>query len=814
MLLNFIKIALRNIYSKSTFSSLNILGLTLGIAAFTLIFRYVLFELSYDNFHQNKEEVYSFALVNEKQTGAVTYHQLPTAIKKELINIPELVAVGRFNQIDYQNNSIIYEANGEKKVFEETGLYFVEPAFEELLGFGLSKGSIQELNKPFKIVLSANTAQKLFNDKDPIGQQVTLSGNVGAYDYEVVGVLEKLPLNTAFKFGGLLSFASEKIIYGEDDSDWWNNWTDTYLIRKNVGVEAKSLEDKLSNLLANKPALKEREGTWKVQLTAINELYFQNDGFPLATKNGNLQMVIVLSIIGLFTLLIAYINYINLSTARAMERAKEVGIRKVMGSSLKLLRIQFTAEAFLLNIIAFVLSLVIVQWAMPIFKDISNPMLISEQYIGLYWGTLAIVVLIGSLLSGVYPAFVMSSFKPVTIVKGKLGKSGKGNLLRKILVVFQYAASITLLAGTITIQKQLDYMNHKDLGINIEQLLILNAPPGSLVGDNKAFFTTLDNFKTELLTYPAIDAMAISSAVPGKEISWGGVLAKPADETYQNISLIACDKDYAKTYGIELLAGRFYNDSDQTFGNGNIVINTKAANLLGFEIPEEAIGKKLKGGDMFPEVTIVGVMKNHHHGSLHEAYAPIAYVKSVWSNYYSVKLGKNTPLTPEQIKSTLELIRLEWDKTFPGAPFEYVFAEDTFNAQYMADKNFMLIINIFTVLAILIASLGLLGLSSYNMMQRSKEMGIRKVLGATGNSLFLMLSREYVILLLISGVLSIPLAWYLMESWLDNYAFRIDLGVWLGAFPILIIMFIAMGTIILQILRTIETNPVESLRND
>jgi len=520
-------------------------------------------------------------------------------------------------------------------------------------------------------------------------------------------------------------------------------------------------------------------------------------------------------LVGLFTLIIAYINYINLSTARAMERAKEVGVRKVLGSSVGLLRSQFLSEAFILNMIAFLLGLVTVQWATPFFQEVSNPLLVTPQNSLLYWMVSFGVLVFGAVLSGLYPAFVLASYKPISIVNGNIEKKGRGVLFRKGLVVFQYASAIMLLAGALTIQKQISFMHDKDLGIDLDRLIVLNAPPGSLTGDNSEFFTTLNHFKTKLASYPSINSITTASAVPGKEINWGGTMAKRGAEKMEQLSFIACDKDYAKTYGIEVVAGRFYNDNDNTFGIGNVVINKKAALLLGFKNPEDAIGKKLNGGNMFPELIIEGVTNDHHHGSLHEDYQPIAYIKSVWSNYYSVKLTNMDNATSASfLEQNLEIIRAEWSNSFEGAPFEYFFASDTFDAQYSTDRNFLKVINIFTVLALVIASLGLLGLSSYNMIQRKKEMGIRKILGASVDGLFVMVSRDYLLLLLVAGVIATPLAWFLMDSWLNNYAFRINLGWWFMVVPVSMILFIAFLTIGLQVIKTVKANPIESLRQE
>ena len=811
MLLNFLKIAIRNIYKKSTFSLLNILGLTLGLTAFFLIFRYVLFELSYDGFHKNASEVYSLALVNEKETGQNTYHQIPVPFKNSIENIPEIATVVRFNNIDYQNNSIIFESEGEKKVFEERGMYFVEPEFEKIFDFTLKKGEMSKMAEPFKIILSDKAASKLFGETDPIGKVVNISGNVGAFNYEVVGVLNNLPVNSSIQFGALLSYKSARILYNEETEENWERWSEFYFVKKTVNTEKAQLEKKIEETLEVTPEIAERKGTWSVEMTPIKDLYLHTENHPILSKNGNLETIWVLSLVGLFTLLIAYINYINLSTARSMERAREVGVRKVMGSSVELLRYQFLSEAFLLNIVAFVISLVIVQWAIPFFQEISNPLLIVEENQWIFWSVSAFVVIIGSILSGLYPAFVLSSYKPITVVNGKVERAGKGAFFRKALVVFQYASSITLLAGALTVQKQIAYMQEKDLGIDLEKLVVLDAPPGALNGNNGEFFKTLNHFKSELEAYPAIESITTANAVPGKGINWGSSMARQGAENKHSVSLIACDKDYAKTFGIEVLAGRFYNDSDDSFRNGNVVINEKAARLMGFENPAEAVGKRIKGGNMFPNLIVEGVMKNHHHGSLHEEYTPIAYIKSVWSNYYAVKLAKNENADTQH---TLDLIRKEWEEAFEGAPFEYFFAEDSFDAQYASDRHFLKIINIFTILAVIIASLGLLGLFSYNMLQRRKEMGIRKILGASSKGLLVLVSKDYFILLIIASVIATPLAWFLMDLWLNNYAFRIDLGLWLALIPVSIIVLIAFSTISLQVFKTVNTNPVESLRQE
>jgi len=817
MFVNILKITLRNLFKRKFFSLLNIVGLGLGMAAFILIFRYVAFEFSYENLHPEAENIYAVGLKRQQPTGSNEYFSVPSPIKEHVLaDLPELEQLTRINGIDYQNNSLIYEKDGQIKTESiRKGVYFTEPDLGNIFNFPLASGSYERLAEPNHLILSHQKAINLFGSEDPVGKTLILSNNVGKFNYKVVGVLQPLPKNTHFHFGALLSYASNEANFGIDPANDWQRWTDNFFIKIAADSDPVSIQSKIRERLISLKGFSDNPGEWDVQMVSLPKVHFSSINHGMFDNNGDLGTTQTLALIGFCILLIAWINYINLATARSMERSKEVGVRKVLGSTRGLLRLQFVTEALVLNVASLLLALAFVQWAIPFLKDFTNPMVISEAQQLSFWGFVLATVLIGALLAGAYPAFILSNHKPAEVIKGgDVSKRPKGFGMRKALVVVQYTASVVMLAGAITIQKQLDFMFQKDLGIETRNVIILDAPPGALNGESHEFFASLKGFKNEVQQLPDVVQMTTSNAVPGKSINWGGRIGLQGEDEKKSVSLIACDPDFLETYQIGLLGGRFYKETDDTFGEGQVVINEALADALGFDDPQKALGEQLSSSGMFAELTVVGVTKNHNHESLKEDYYPIAYVKSVWSNYYSIQLTPKAAQDKDKMAELLPTLQGLWESHFLGAPFTYEFADDTYRQQYRPDEDFHKIINLFTLLTILIASLGLWGLSAYNLVLRTKEMGIRKILGATPESLLVLLSGSFVPLLVIAGVIALPLSWWLMERWLSDYAFRIDLGIWIAIIPLGLILLIGCTTIALQTLKAVRANPVQALRSD
>lgn len=817
MLNNYIKIAFRNIRNKPFFSAINIVGLALGMAACISIFYYVGYEFSYEKSFEESENIHQVYFKRTQAEGSNAYLYLPSGFQPEISSLKTIESSFRLIGIDYQNNSLIYEEGSEKKVFEQSNIYFSDPQIDDVLSLEMLNGSFDKMNEPFKMILTEHVANKFFvNAQNAIGKTMTVSGNVGPRDYEVVGVIPDLPGNTHFGFEVILSIVSLEQIEGPDALSKWEGWNSRTYIKSEE--KPKRIENSIEKKLQNRSFFNEEGNSWEVLTRGIEEMHLTTINEDATISNTKERLLWGLVGIGVFILVLAWTNFVNLSTSRAVERAREVGVRKVLGSHKIQLRAQFMLESFFINIVAFLLAFTIVQIALPFLSEITNPMVLLPEQQKVFWLAIVGLLVLGSLLSGIYPAFIMSRFKPAVVLKGKMASSKSGVAIRKVLVVFQFVVSTVMIIGTFIIYQQIHYMKNKELGMTIDNMLIIDAPPGSLVGDNESFFSKVNAFKGEVSKLAGISSIASSSYVPGSEIGWNGMMkqeSQPEDQL-KSLKLIACDRNFADTYDLKLVAGRFYNESDETFGKGDFVINKAAVDFLGFRSPEEAIGQKLNGSSMAQELTIVGVVDNFHQQSLKEAIAPCAFVKSIWNNYFTVAMNINENATGEEkikvLRNKLEDIEAEWSTYFPDAPFDYTFLDQRFDAQYKEDQQFSAIITIFAAISIIIAVLGLLGLATYSVSQRTKEIGIRKVLGASIKRIFVLISYDYIKLIVIATVLAIPAVYYLMSDWLTNYTYRIDITYWMLIVPVLVILFIAIAVIGYQILMATRKNPVDSLR--
>jgi putative ABC transport system permease protein len=526
-----------------------------------------------------------------------------------------------------------------------------------------------------------------------------------------------------------------------------------------------------------------------------------------AEPNGDGTSVYLLAGIAIFVIIIAWINYINLATARGIGRAKEVGVRKTLGSNKGQLISQFMMEAMLLNGLAIVLAIALIIVFLPIFSSISG------QYISLtllvkpaFWAGVIGLFLLGSFFSGFYPAMVLSNFKPVEVMKGKLSASPRGILLRKVMVVFQFAASIFLLIGSLTVYKQIRFMERQSLGININQTLVIKPPLGKV----DSFYRSMSAFKNESLRNSAIKSVTVSTSIPGEPVQWnaGGIklVGTPESEGKQ-YRIIGGDFDYLSAYGAKLIGGRTFSKEFSTTDPHTVVLNVKAAAQMGFDKPLQSIGKRIDfWGDVY---TIIGVVDNYHQQSLHDAYDALIFrcIPDV-RGQVSVKISTtNLPLTIAALKAN-------WKEFFPGEQFDYFFLDQHFNEQYHADRQFGQVFAAFTGIGIFVACLGLFGLVSYTIVQRTKEIGIRKVLGSSVNGILQLLYKDFAQLVLVAFVVSAPLGWYACHKWLQTYAFRIDISWTLFAIPFIIVLIVAFATVSYLTFKAALMNPVKSLKTE
>jgi putative ABC transport system permease protein len=523
-----------------------------------------------------------------------------------------------------------------------------------------------------------------------------------------------------------------------------------------------------------------------------------------AEPHGDGKSVYLLAGIAIFVIIIAWINYINLATARGIGRAKEVGVRKTLGSAKGQLIWQFMLESMLLNGLAVVLAIILIIVFLPIFSALSGQnVTLDLLFKPVFWLGVVALFLIGSFFSGFYPALVLSSFKPVEVMKGKLAASTGGIVLRKVMVVFQFSASIFLLIGSLTVYRQVSFMEKQNLGITIDQTLVIKQPLAHI----DSFYRSMSAFKNECLRNPAIKSITVSTSIPGEPVGWnaGGIKLKGTDQSQgKQYRIIGGDYDYLTAYGAKLIAGRLFSKDFATDPHA-VVFNEKATELMGFDKPEKAIGKEI---DFWGQVyTIIGVVQNYHQQSLHDAYDALIFrcIPDVRGNV-SVKINS------ANLDQTLATLKTNWKAFFPQDQFDYFFLDQHFNEQYHADKQFGQVFATFTGIGILVACLGLFGLVSYTIVQRTKEIGIRKVLGASVNTILQLLYKDFAQLVLIAFVVAAPLGWYAVHEWLQTYAFRIDISWLFFVIPFVVVTFVAMATVSYLSVKAALMNPVLSLK--
>ena len=807
MLRNYFKIAWRNIIRHKVYSAINILGLSIGIATCLIILQYVSFQLSWENFHLNKNRIYRVEqdrydngkLSTQWAAGAFG---VGNAFKDAIPEVEDYVKL-------VQNGKVITHIQNQPLKIDN--VFFASNSFFSIFTYPLVAGNKNTaLKEPFNAAISETTAKKVFGTTNVIGKQLDLNRNS---NYIITAVYKDAPANTQIKPDILLSYATF-VKWNTDSSGngperaWeWDGCLTYLLLRKNA--DPKTVEKKFPPIVDKFVGadMKKYNSAVTYNLQPLKDIHLSSHYMmePGETTDG--KTVYLLLGIAFFIVIIAWVNYINLATARAITRAREVGVRKAIGSQRKQLVVQFLSESALINGIALAIAVLIVLLSIPGFNKLSGQDLsVSLFSASNFWLNLAALFIVGVFFSGLYPAFVLSGFKPIEVLKGKMGSTKQSALLRKSLVVFQFAASLFLLIGTVTVYKQIQFMRKQSLGVNIDQTLVISPPT---VGTDSTFLQRKTAFKNELSQLTAVKNIAISTNVPGEAVGWnaGGIKLVEQDESKQKqYRVIGIDYDYMKTYGLKLIAGRFFS---KDFGSDDsaIMFTRKAVELLGFNKPDEALNKRI---DFWGRrYTIIGVTENFHQQSLHENYDALIFrlIPDI-NGPVSIKVDA------AKAKQVIEVAKAEWSKFFPGNTFEYFFLDDHFNDQYKADQRFGQVFTLFTCLAILIACLGLFGLASFTTLQRTKEIGIRKVLGASVATILNLLYREFVYLLLIAFLIAAPLAWLMTSDWLQGYAFRVDLRWTYFVFPFVLIVGIAFIAVGFQSVKAAIANPAKSLRTE
>src|SRR5215213_4710285 len=800
MIKNYFKIAFRNLWRHKVYSFINIMGLAVGMTACFLIFLYVSFETSYDNFHSKSDRIYR--IVSDVKTPSETIHAgitiapLAVDLKKDF---PEVEDAVRITADDF-----LVKIGNVK--FQEQKAALADSTLFNVFDFPLLEGNKNTaLTEPMSIVLSQSAAKKYFGTKNALGQQLLLTGN--AINATVTGVMKDIPGNSQIRADMFVSMSSNKQIYGRatSDSEWTNHSYLTYLLMK-PNTDVKAFAQKLPGFMEfhHGAEAKKLQMYEVLFLEPLRDVYLKSThaGFIMDKifTTGNIKNVYIFSIIAAFILLIACINFINLSTARSAERAKEVGIRKVVGAGRFQLAKQFIGESVLISLIAFTLSILLCVLALPLFNQLAGKEISSGIFNNPTHPLILFLLSVAiGIIAGFYPSLVLSSFKPVSVLKGRFSVGSRGLMLRKGLVVFQFVISIALIAATIVVYTQLNFMRSQDLGFNKEQELIINTN----------FDKNKDAFKQSLSTIPGVLSTSFSSAVPGSSYnSAHSEMENSKGETQTtNLNLVIVDFDYINQFKLKLVAGRSFSKDFPTDSTQAMVINESAAKMLGYQLPADAIGRKFSQWGR--KGKIIGVLKDFHYKSLQQKIEPLVMRMETWAyGLISIKLAaKNLPRTVAAIGKT-------WNQTIPNRPFDYNFLDDSFNKQYRAEENFGNLFSKFAALAIFISCLGLLGLSSYSTMQRTKEIGIRKVLGATVSNIVNLLSIEFIKLVLIAFVIAAPIAWYGMNKWLQDFAYQTKLSWVVFAMAGIASIVIAFFTISFQAIKAAIVNPVNSLRSE
>lgn len=814
MITNYLKLASRNLLKRKGYSLLNTGGLAIGIACTILIFQYVAYERSFDSFPRKADQIVRLRLDSYQQgklswKSATVYPAFGPTMKKDF---PEVEDFCRLHDAD------MLLSNEERNVkFAENKGYYADPSFLAMFNVQLIKGNPKTaLNGPDKLLLSENTAKKYFGNDDPMGKKLVYRDPHFSRTLEVTGVFKEYPSNSHLILHHLVSYSTMGSIgrqFGDTsnatETSW--GWYDFYTyLQLRPGVNLKKFETKFpafcNRYINSSEWAKANNVVAEIHVLPLRDIHLYSNYNQEAEVNGNGQSVSFLFLVAFLIIAIAWINYINLATARSLERAKEVGVRKVAGAIRRDLVVQFMVESFVLNLVALVVAAIIVFFLTPWFNQLagrtgSGDLFTSSKY----WFVFIGLFVAGSILSGLYPAFVLSGFKPVSVLKGLFKNTAGGYILRKGLIITQFATSVVLIAGTIIVFQQVNYMRKQSLGVNINQTLVLDGA-GSI--PDSVYQNTYLPFKTALLTIPGVENVSSSTSVMGKEIYWTNSSKRLTADAKGSVTLynIGIDYDFVPSFDLRIKAGRNFSKDFPTDSNG-VMLNEAAARLLGFEDVTKATNEKLfSAGDT---VTVIGVVGNYHHQGLQKAIDPMIFrlVRSA-RDAYSIKIKTG------DVQGTIAAVQKTWNKFFPADPFNYYFLDELFDQQYKADQRFGKIFALFAFLAIIIACFGLLGLSAYNVLQRTKEIGIRKVLGASVPNVLFILSKDFILLVLIAFIIAVPVTWWIMYNWLQDFAYRINIQLWVFGVAGILAILIALLTVSFQALKAAIANPVKSLRTE
>lgn len=807
MLSSYLKIALRNLFRNGIYSIVSILGLAIGLTASIFIYQYSAYEMSYERFYRDYDRIYRISyqkFLDNEQTENLA--KSPAALASALVaKVPEVEYATKF----YPLNNVTLSSENSLK-FNEDKVYIIDSSFLKVFSPVISKGTITGEG----ILISESIAEKYFKNVDLLNSVVSVYEKE-KFDSKIIGVFKDLPTNTHFDYQIL-------IIKNEEESESWQ-YTGYYTYLKlKPDVSLSQFSQKI-NALAQENVKKEFNIDVILTPQPLKDIRLHSDLQEELSPNGNYNSLVFLILAGFFILIIAWINHVNLSIAKSAERLKEIGIRKVIGSQKLDLIKQFLLESSLYSISSVILAFFLILPLSPYFNDFSGkPLLLIDLLTDLnFWIGLLIIVSIGIITTGFYPALIYSKFKTINALKGAFNTHvNSGFSFKKLLMVFQFSITTFLIIGTLVIFKQMDFMRNSNLGIDINNTIVVKSPNveketwsnelSTYVIDS-AYFNKVKTLRNLLSSYNSFKVASISH-IPGKELIWGteGFRREGSEpNTVHALYMAGIDYEFFPTFKIELMAGRNFSEKNHRTDQLNaVIINEEASKILGFENPESAIGKNLIFYDNSKK-EIIGVVKNYHQESLKRSIKPTFYQLLPRAlDYFAVSIPSG------ELSQSVSLIKENWAKVFSDQPLEYFFLDDFFNAQYQEDQKFGEVFTVFTILSIFIACIGLFGLSSYLIMKRTKEIGIRKILGASLINILGLLSVYYIRIVLFSFIVAAPICYMVMSNWLNNFYFRIDLEWWIFIVPLIATLLITLITIGFQSIRTSLRNPVNSLRTE
>ncbi|MGK7391383.1 MAG: ABC transporter permease [Candidatus Cyclobacteriaceae bacterium M2_1C_046] len=790
MLFNYIKIAFRSLSRKMVYTTINVLGLSAGLVCVVFIFNWVKYELSYDQHFPKKEEIYR--IVAEASVGADQWHQAVTSLPiapamKD--DFPEVRAAVRLDK----NDALVKK--GDRQYIEDF-IVFTDPAFLEVFDYKLLLGDDSTaLSDPYKIVLTESLAEKYFGEENPLGQLLKIyaydtTGN-GA-DYEVTGVIADPADNSHFTFNMLGSISTIESAYKGAMQNWGNNSYHSYILLEQ-DVDVKELEKKF-------PAFADQylgtNNSYRFYLQPLASIHLNSNLLYEFKANGKKEFIWIFSAIGVFILFLATVNYINLSTSFSMERAKETGVRKVLGAFRSQLIYQHLIEALVLTFFSFILAGILVEILKPLFYQISGKNHIPLGHWDLILQLLVICVPL-ALITGYFPARMLSGMHTIRSLKGRIVSSSYGGL-RNILVVSQFAVTLIILVGLVVITQQMDFVLSKDLGYNKDNLLVLR------VNGSEEVYKGYEGFKNELLSSTGISSIAVSGSMIANGLGNGTGRASHDNGENQYVKLyrLPVGHGYINTYGMNLLAGRDFDPALSSDSTESFIINEKAAAAYGWS-PDEAIGKILSFDNR--KGPIIGVTADFHFNSLKYEIQPLC----MYIGYYSRITVKGDD--PEKLLGQVENT---WVKHFPTAMLDYVFQDEAILYSYQEEKRFSNIINVFSILSVIIAFLGLFGLVSYTVRRKTKEISIRKVLGASVREIITMISGKFLRLIFIASIIAFPIAWWIMAQWLNNFPYHSEISIWIFFGVGAVILMLSLALISAQTIKTALVNPADTLNED